>query len=416
MTMKPQRILWTMPYLPWPITSGGKARQYNLLKAMAQRGHEITLLVQSKTRADADVQAALAPWVKELIVLPRRSLKDPRTLWRAAFSPLPLLTTINGYAPALTRQFEQLLKREHWDVVQIEHSYGLQPFEAVLRQRRQPFILVEHNVESELGAATYGKWPWWARPLARYDQWRARRWEQHVMQLASLLVAVTESDARKLSAMTTCAPHVVSNGADIQGFASVQPDGHSQRVLFVGNYEYAPNVDAVEWAMEAVWPRIWQLQPQARFVVCGHALPDAWRQRWPDPRVEWRGYVDHLPTVQSQSAVFLAPLRFGGGSKLKVLEALAASLPVVSTTEGLSGLGVHAGEQALVADNAEAMAQAVAGLLNEPERAAQMGRKAREYVTAHFDWQACARQLEGAYMALSSHAEPGRAVKGQACA
>lgn len=398
--MRPLRILLTMPYLPWPITSGGKAREYHLLRALAQRGHEITLLVQAKTEADADVQAALAPWVKELIVLPRRSLKDPRTLWRAACSPLPLLTTVNGHAPALARQFEQLLQRQRWDVVQIEHSYGYQPFEAALKRHRQPFILVEHNVESELGAATYGKWPSWARPFARYDQWRGRRWERHVLGQASLVVAVTESDARKLGAWTRRPPHVVTNGADIQGFASVKPDLASKRVLFVGNYEYAPNVDAVEWAMEAIWPRIWALQPEARFVVCGHALPAAWRQRWPDPRIEWRGYVDHLPTVQSQSAVFLAALRFGGGSKLKVLEALAAGLPVVSTTEGLSGLGVTAGEQAMVADSAEAMAQAVCGLLDEPDRAGQMGLRARAHVTARFDWQACATQLEAAYAAL----------------
>lgn len=394
------RILWTMPYLPWPITSGGKARQYHLLRSMAERGHEITLLVQSKTPADADVHAALAPLVKELIVLPRRPLKHPRTLWHAAFSSLPLLTSINGFAPELTARFEALLQRRRWDVVQIEHSYGLQPFEASLRRHQQPFLLMEHNVESELGAATYGKWPWWARPLARYDQWRARRWEHRAMGQASLVVAVTESDAGKLALLSQRRPCVVTNGVDIRGFAAVTPQGDSQRVLFVGNYEYAPNIDAVEWALDEVWPRLWALQPQARFVVCGHALPDAWRQRWTDPRIEWRGYVDHLPTVQAQSAVFLAPLRFGGGSKLKVLEALAAGLPVVSTSEGLTGLGVQADQQALVANEAQAMAQAVSDLLDDPAGAAQMGQRARAHVSARFDWQACAVQLEAAYAVL----------------
>lgn len=394
------RILQTMPYLPWPITSGGKARQYHLLRAMAQRGHEVTLLVQAKTPADADVHAALSPWVKELIVLPRRSLMSPRTLWHAAFSRLPLLTTVNGHAPALSQRFDELLQRRRWDVVQIEHSYGFQPFEAALRRHRQPFLLVEHNVESELGAATYGKWPVWARPLARYDQWRARRWERHVASQAALLVAVTESDAGKFAAMTKRPPQVVSNGVDISGFAQVKPDVHSQRVLFVGNYEYAPNIDAIEWALDEVWPRIWALQPQARFVVCGHAMPDAWRQRWTDARIEWRGYVDSLPAAQAEAAVFMAPLRFGGGSKLKVLEALAASMPVVSTTEGLSGLDVTSGQEALVADDADAMAQAVSSLLQDPEGATQMGVRARAHVTARFDWQACARQLEDAYRAL----------------
>jgi glycosyltransferase involved in cell wall biosynthesis len=357
--------------------------------------------VQAKTPADAEVRAALQPLVKELIVLPRRPLKHPRSLWLAAFSRLPLLTSVNGAAPALAQRFEALLQQGGWDVVQIEHSYGFEPFEAALRRHQQPFVLVEHNVESELGAATYGKWPAIARPLARYDQWRAKRWERHVLPLATQVVAVTESDAVKLAQLGARHTHVVSNGVDIRGFAQVLPDAASQRVLFVGNYEYAPNVDAIEWALNEVWPRLWALQPQARFVVCGHAMPEAWRQRWPDPRIEWRGYVDSLPAVQSQAAVFMAPLRFGGGSKLKVLEALAASLPVVSTTEGLSGLGVQAGVQALVADEAQAMAQAVSELLSHPQRAAQLGQAARAHVTARFDWQACALQLEAAYAAIS---------------
>jgi len=400
MALPPQRILWTLPYLPWPITSGGKARQYHLLRCMAERGHRITLLVQSKTPVDDEVRAALKPLLENLIVLPRRPLKHPVTLWHAALSRLPLLTTVNGFAPALTRQFQALLMRQPFDVVQIEHSYGLQPFLSVLQRLRQPFVLVEHNVESELGAATYGQWPGWAAPVVRYDQWRARRWERQALGHAAVVVAVTDSDAHKLQAIGQRPTCVVSNGVDTRGFADVQPEPSSERVLFVGNYEYAPNVDAVEWALDEVWPRLWALRPQARFVVCGHALPEAWRQRWTDPRIEWRGYVRSLPEVQSQSAVFMAPLRSGGGSKLKVLEALAAGLPVVSTREGLSGLDVQDGVQASVADSAEAMAQAVAALLAHPERAKALGQAARRHVQQRFDWDAAASQLEAAYTAL----------------
>lgn len=400
--MAPQRILWTLPYLPWPITSGGKARQYHLLRCMAERGHRITLLVQSKAPVDEDVRAALAPLVQELIVLPRRPLKHPRTLWHAATSRLPLLTSVNGFAPELAARFDALLQRQAWDVVQVEHSYGLEPFLPALKARHQPFLLVEHNVESELGSATYGQWPIWARPLVWYDQWRARRWERQALAAADVVVAVTEADAAKLQAIGGRPTCVVHNGVDTRGFAQVQPDPAGRRVLFVGNYEYAPNVDAVEWALDEVWPRLWQRQPDARFIVCGHALPEAWRQRWRDPRIEWRGYVPSLPEVQSQAAVFMAPLRSGGGSKLKVLEALAAGLPVVSTREGLSGLNVTDGLQARIADSAEAMSDAIDELLRQPERARELGQAARRHVTQSFDWDAAASQLEGAHACLQA--------------
>ena len=103
--MKPLRLLWTLPYLPWPITSGGKARQFHLLRELAGRGHRITLLVQSKTPADDEVLKTLTPLLEELIVLPRRALRHPLTLWHAAMSPLPLLATVNGHAPALAQRF-----------------------------------------------------------------------------------------------------------------------------------------------------------------------------------------------------------------------------------------------------------------------------------------------------------------------
>lgn len=400
--MKPLRLLWTLPYLPWPITSGGKARQFHLLRELAGRGHRITLLVQSKTPADDEVLKTLTPLLEELIVLPRRALRHPLTLWHAAMSPLPLLATVNGHAPALAQRFAQLLRQGHWDAIQVEHSYGFEPFGAELARTAQPFIITEHNVESELGAATYGKWPAPLRGLARYDQFRARRWERQVLSKAAAIVAVTESDAKTLSALSGRPAHVVSNGVDTRGFAHVQPDAASRTVLFVGNYEYAPNVDAVEWALTEVWPRVWPLVPDARFRICGHGLPEAWRQRFTDPRIEWLGYVPDLTEVQSRSAAFLAPLRYGGGSKLKVLEAMAASLPLISTAEGLSGLNATAGVHALVADTPEAIAQAIAHTLANPASARAMGLAAREHVTQQFDWARSASQLEAVYQSLQT--------------
>jgi glycosyltransferase involved in cell wall biosynthesis len=395
--MKPLRLLWTLPYLPWPITSGGKARQYHLIRQLAARGHRLTLLVQSKTPVDAAVHAALAPLVEALIVLPRRSLKHPYTLWNAAASPLPLLASVNGYAPALTTRFRQLLDEGGWDVVQIEHSYGAEPFLAELRRRQQPFILTEHNVESELGSATYGKWPHALRFLAFYDQHRARWWERRLLGRASAIVAVTESDAATLGRLSGRPTHVVSNGVDAAAFADVTPDVASRTVLFVGNYEYAPNVDAVEWALAEIWPRVWQRAPDVRWRVCGHGLPESWRRRYPDPRLLWQGYVPDLRSVQAESAAFLAPLRFGGGSKLKVLEAMAAGLPLISTPEGLSGLSVSDRVEVRVGANPAALADAIVQTVSEPDAARRLGEAGRKYVSERFDWSRAAQQLEAVY-------------------
>ena len=398
------RILWTLPYLPWPTTSGGKTRQYHLLRSLAARGHRITLLVQSKTAVDQATRNALEPFLEQLIVMPRRPLRSLKTLLAVVAAPYPMLASINGLAPELTQYFDQLLATR-WDVVQIEHSYSFQPFEGPLRRHGQPFLLTEHNIESALGAASYDRFPGWMKPFTAYDQWRYRRWEKRVFAQAPQLVAVTEADAQQMQALFQRQASVVVNGVDCPYYASVQPAFDSQRLLFIGNYEYSPNLDAVEWAMEQIMPAVWALAPDVRLVICGFGLPAQWRERWPDPRVEFQGFVPDLRALQAQTAVFFAPLRQGGGSKLKVLEAMAAGLPVVTTAQGVSGLAVSNGQHYLGSETAAGLAQLLADAVRNPERLQQLSEAARRYVRSHHDWAVAAAQLEQVYSRLSQSME-----------
>lgn len=391
------RLLWVLPYLPWPLSSGGKVRQYHLLRALAARGHRITLLVQSKTPLDSAARAALEPWLERLVVVPRRSLRHPRTLAAVALAGCPMLASVNGFAPQAREAFAALLE-ESWDIVQLEHSYGCQPYLDRLESSRRPWILTEHNHESALGGATYDRLPAWLKGFARYDQWRYRRWERRVMGAASRVVAVTAADAERLAPLTDRAVAVVVNAVDTDFFAHVRPEPASQRLLFVGNYEYAPNLDAVEWLVGEIMPLLWQHHPEARLQICGYAMPEHWVRAFPDPRLEWCGYLADLREAQCRSALFLAPLRQGGGSKLKVLEALAAGLPVVSTAQGASGLALQPGRDIELAEDAPALALAVARLLDDPVRAAALGEAGRVYAQAQHDWQTAASQLEAVYL------------------
>jgi glycosyltransferase involved in cell wall biosynthesis len=390
------RILWTLPYLPWPTTSGGKTREYHLLRNLAARGHRITLLVQSKTELDDATRAALEPWLERLIVVPRRPLRSVRTLLAVAFARPPMLASANGFSAQLQQAFETLLQ-EPWDVIQIQHSYAFQPFEAPLKQSGKPFILVEHNIESGLGAASYLDFPAWAKPFVRFDQWRYRQWEKRVFPLTRELIAVTEADAKGLSRMTSRATHLVVNGVDCDYYAKVCPDRYSRRLLFIGNYEYGPNVDAVQWALDHIMPKVWNIDPLVRLTIGGYALPPDWPQRWADPRIDWLGYVPDLRTVQREAAIFFAPLREGGGSKLKVLEAMAAGLTVVTTAQGCSGLNAIEGTHYLRGDDANALALLLAEAIEQPNRLADIGEAGRAYVRQYHDWSVSAAQLEGIY-------------------
>jgi polysaccharide biosynthesis protein PslH len=398
------RILWILPYSPWPTSSGGKTRQYQLIRSLAQAGHQITLLVQSKTPVGDREREALLPFLERLIVLPRRSLRSPVTLVAALLAPYPLLVSINGLAPRVQSMFSELLA-ERWDAIQIEHSYSFQPYERLLRQSGQPFILTEHNVESELGAATYDRFPSWLNWFVHLDQWRYRRWEKRVLSQAEQVVCVTEADARALSALCRHPSRVVVNGVDCRHYATVEPDYQAQRLLFIGNYEYPPNVDAVEWALDEVMPMLWQRCPEVRFVLAGFAMPAHWPERWNDPRIEWHGFVPDLRELQRSASIFFAPLRQGGGSKLKVLEAMAAALPVVTTAQGVSGLAVQEGVHYRGGEDTRSLAAALVALVQSPLDAKAVGEAGRAYVTAVHDWSTAARQLEQVYATIKQEKE-----------
>ncbi|HCG0525780.1 TPA: glycosyltransferase [Pseudomonas aeruginosa] len=376
------------------------------LSAADENGNQVrgeSVLLHSKQPVSAEDRQALEPFLERLVVLPRRPLRSLSTLLAALFAPYPLLASVNGLSAELQRTATELL-REPWDVVQVEHSYSFQPYERPLRDAGQPFVLTEHNVESSLGAATYDRLPGWALPFVRYDQWRYRRWERRVMSQAAAVVAVTEKDARQLGAMLGRPVPVVVNGVDCEHFAAARPTPEAQRVLFLGNYEYAPNVDAVEWMLDEILPRVWAHCPEARMSVCGYALPAEWAQRWSDPRIEWQGFVPDLLQLQSSSSVFLAALRHGGGSKLKVLEALAAGLPLASTAQGVSGLELRDGEDYLGGESAEQLANAVVRLLQDPAQARALGENGRAYVRRAHDWSVAASQLEQVYAGLAEGA------------
>lgn len=394
--VEPMRVLWILPYLPWPATSGGKTRQLHLLRALSSLGFKITLLVQSKQTLDSATQAALDPYLERLIVLPRRSPKHPATLLRIIFGKLPILTCINGFSTPLERVFSALLLEE-WDIIQVEHSYSFQPYDKLLETTKQSFVLTEHNLESSLGGATYGRFPGVLRPFIVFDQWRARAWERHVFDRAQRVIAVTDADAQNMQNLTKTPVDVVVNGVDTTTFAVVQPDFEANAVLFVGNYEYPPNVDAINWVLNDIMPLVWRDCPNARFIVAGFALPEDWSTRWLDKRIVWKGFVEDLTELQSTCSVFLAPLRHGGGSKLKVLEALAAGLPLVSTAQGVSGLSVKHENAYLQGESAQQLATQVCRVLKDRSIAHSLSCAGRSYVRLNHDWSIAAEQLISVY-------------------
>lgn len=402
------KILWTCPYLPWPTIGGNKLRVYNLLRGLAARGHRITFLVHCSQEPDPLALEHLSPMLERLLVVRRRRRLHPITLATAALAPYPVDVCINGFSRQLRNTMCDLLE-EPWDVVQVEHGYALHSFLSLLIRRHQPFVLTEHNVESTLVKNNdyHPRVPHiFLRSMHRFDGWRYRRWERHVFAAPIRVIAVTSQDAATISAIAKRPVDVIANGADTAGSSHVQADPTSRRIMFIGNHHYFPNADAVHWAVTDIMPRVWSKVPDAEFIVCGAGMDPEWRVKWPDPRIVWQGFVADITAVQAECCAFIAPLRSGGGSKLKVLEAMAAGLAVVSTDEGVSGLTALPGRDFLLGNTALALADCLVTLLGDTATTRDVGAAGRRYVIDQHGWPALTKQLENIYLSLPLRAAP----------
>jgi glycosyltransferase involved in cell wall biosynthesis len=242
-------------------------------------------------------------------------------------------------------------------------------------------------------------------------QWlRLRRYERQVCRAADRTVAVSEADALALRALVPgLAPAVVTNGVDVEFYSrpatplgslrSVEPgDLDRPGLVFTGKMDFRPNVDAVLWFVAEVLPHIQRAQPDLLLWVVGRDPHPRLARLEEHPAVRLTGWVEDVRPYIAAAAVYVIPLRIGGGTRLKVLEAMAMGKAIVSTTLGCEGFELTPERELLIGDSPGAFAAAVLALLGDPERRAGLGRQAKSYAASNYDWGVILPKLEAVYL------------------
>jgi len=204
---------------------------------------------------------------------------------------------------------------------------------------------------------------------------------------------------------------VVPNAVDIEEFRPDPglPASDGQTVMFFGAINYFPNVDGLLYLLREIWPRIEQSHPRARLKIVGqHPTPQI--LSFQGPRIEVTGKVDDLRPHLSSAAVTVVPLRIGGGTRFKILEAMAMARPVVSTSIGAEGIDARQGQDLLLADTPESFAQAVGRVLDDPRLGAELGRRGRALVEASYSWNAVGGRLEEFFLELLERRAAGHSA------
>ena len=209
---------------------------------------------------------------------------------------------------------------------------------------------------------------------------------------------VRQDDLVELSKVSDRPAIVTPNGVDTDALVPT-PLPDTPTVLFTGTFGYAPNAEALRWLLSAIWPTVTAKRPDAELLVVGKGVPDE-IAALADDSVTLAGWVPEMQPWFDRARVVIVPMRSGGGTRLKVLDGLASGRPLVSTTMGAMGVDVTDGEQVVLADGAEAFADATVAVLDDPDRGARIGAAGRKLAEQVYDWRAIGAHLDEALREL----------------
>lgn len=402
------KILMLTPYLPYPLHSGGQIRTYNLLKNLKDK-HEITLFSLIKKESDRQYIKELEPLCHSVRVF-KRSTKPftLKNILRTGFSLFPFVVTRN-LVPATMRGVREELEREQYDLIHAETFYMMPN----IPQTTIPTILVEQTIEY-LGYQSYAQSlkMQLVRPLLAIDILKIKYWEKYYWRHCDRLIAMSDEDRSFIQQETPDLKRieVVANGVDTKHFDMVQrKEPAVPTALFVGTFSWLPNVQAVTYLVEQVWPLILKRVPKARLKIVGFSPTEKVQSYDALPSVTVSGSVPDIRDAYAGSSVLIAPVRWGKGTRYKILEAMATKTPIVATSIAVEGItGIQDGEHVLIGDDAQSMADRAVDVMQDAALRKRMAKASYELVNKSYNWKAISEHLDRVYQEIGSRQSKGR--------
>jgi polysaccharide biosynthesis protein PslH len=403
------RVLVVSPYPPSRL-AGGPIRLHGLITSLPPR-HAVSLVAFAR-RGQDDVPPEVRERCDDVVIVPneRRDIAGPskRALQlRSLLSPHSFERLVHERR-AFQAVLDRMIGRSAFDVIQIEHCF----MEYYRFPRDAALVLDEHNIEHEIRQRTLAVVP--PGPRKAYDylnhlKLRAEE-ERSWREVDACAVTSPIDEATMRRAWPEVRTAVVPNAVDTSFFAPRSCERDPRTILFYGTLSYFPNLDGLLFFLREVMPILRRTSPELRLRIVGASPPDALR-RYESPDVTFTGFVPDLRVELERAGVVVAPLRIGGGTRLKVLEAMAMAAPLVSTTLGAEGLSVTHGRELLLADSAPAFASEIVRVLGDRELGAALGRGGRQLVEQSYDWRASARALEALYRETLASRQPVPALR-----
>jgi glycosyltransferase involved in cell wall biosynthesis/peptidoglycan/xylan/chitin deacetylase (PgdA/CDA1 family) len=400
MSARPLNLLFVTLFPPSPPTFGAQRRIDGLMRGLAREHHVSCLSLINDDYDPRKAKEALRGYCEQVVLVPsppdrRGAWKRGRQLWSLA-SPLSFERNVFT-TPALQRALDPILAGTSFDVVTVEalhlwnHLVRRAPPGAPLPR----VVLDEHNIEHDLGRQSMEAGTGVRRWYQSVNWPKIRREEVAAWREADGVTFTSEDDlARARSILPTLRAAVIPNAVDLDHFGATVPgaEDDGRTLLFFGAMDYFPNQDGMRWFLADVWPRVLRKRPDALLKILGRH-PSAELRALQGPSVEVTGLVDDIRPHLASAAAVIVPLRVGGGTRLKVLEAMAMGKTLVSTTVGAEGIEARPDRELLIGDEPDAFAAACVRLLGDGGLRRRLGAAGRALVVERYSWRAVAEEL-----------------------
>ena len=391
------RILWLKTELLHPVDKGGKIRTYNMLKEL-KRNHHVTYLTLDDGSANATDREQAQEYCHELVCVPHH----PREKFSKGFyaellfnlaSPFPY--AVKKYESAEMRR--QIIERSNNQTIDVVICDFLAPAINVPRSLPCPSILFQHNVEAMIWKRHFEVQSSALKKTYLRGQWRKmERFEKEACRRFDAVIAVSVEDRDQMrEEYGVNAVFEVPTGVDTEFFT---PSGKEKvdphNVVFTGSMDWLPNEDAIRYYTEQILPIVRRSIPNATLTVVGrNPYPSLLELSRQDPAIVVTGRVEDVRPYMERAAAYVVPLRIGGGTRLKIFEAMAMEKPIVSTTIGAEGLPVTDGKELRIADTPETFAASVVELLTNADAGRKLGQEAARVVREKFGWDGVAKRF-----------------------
>ncbi|MCL6096465.1 MAG: glycosyltransferase family 4 protein [Patescibacteria group bacterium] len=401
------KILMVSSYLPFPLFSGGNIRLYNLLKLLSKK-HKITLICEKRqNQTERDIEE-VEKFCEKVITVERKKQWSVKNILKTGFSLNPFLIT-GHKSDEMTQSIKNELAQNKFDLIHAETFYVMQNLPDV----SIPVVLVEHNIEYLIYKRFVDNAKFFIKPLLIFDVLKLKKIEEYYWRRATKLVSVSNIEK---NLMTRKDVVVVPNGVDLEKFKFQEAENKflekQKRILFIGDFKWMQNRDAVSFIIKEIWPEIkskiihsassgQKSNEGIELWIVGRNMPQSIKNLTNDKNVIFDdNNQDKTEEIYKKSFLLLAPLRIAAGTSYKILEGMASGTAVVTTNLGVEGLDAKNNIHVLVGEDAKSLAQNATSLLTDKTLYEKLTKNARDFVEKNYAWEEIVKKLEKVYISV----------------